>query len=143
MTKKKNLTEKTDNARNIKKVFTESPIFYKHLVELAPEAIVIHSNGKIVYANPAAFKLIGAKNENEIIGKSVMEFVHPDSYSLIQKRIQMMLSKKKVAPFVPEKFITLKGEIIFAETKAIPFDFHGKSSILAILHNITDKEKEE
>jgi PAS domain S-box-containing protein len=143
MQKTKNEVKKRNSLHNIENVFTENPVFYKHLIELDPEAIVIHSNGKIVYANPAAIKLVGAKSAKEIVGKTVMSFVHPDSYSLIEKRIQQMLNNKKVAPFAVEKFFTLKKEIFYAETKAIPFTFQGKSSILAILHDITDKRKEQ
>lgn len=120
-----------------------SDVFYQHVVELTPEAVVIHSNGKIVYANPAAFNLIQVKNAQDIIGQSVMKFVHPESLPLIQSRIKQMLSKGQVAPFVEEKFITLNGDIIYAETKAVPFTFKGKPAILAILRDITKKKKLE
>ncbi|HSW97076.1 MAG TPA: PAS domain S-box protein [Candidatus Saccharimonadales bacterium] len=126
-----------------KKVLQENNIFYKHLLEITPEAIVIHSGGKIVYINPTAVKMIGAKSEKELLGRSVMDFIHPDSQSLIKERITSMLSKQKVAPFVEEKFIGVGGDIIIAETKAVPFMYQGKPAILAILHEITDKKKKE
>lgn len=121
----------------------EQATFYKHLVELSPEAIVIHSHGRIVYINPAAVKLVGAKKASDIVGRPVMDFIHPDSLLLIKERIKKMISKQKVAPYVEEKFITLNGEIIVAETKAVPFVYQGEPAILAILHNITDRKKEE
>ncbi len=129
--------------KETKKELQENVTFYKHLLELTPEAIVIHSQGEIIYINPTAVKMVGAKNAQEIIGKSVMDFVHPESAALIKKRIQMMLSKQKVAPFVEEKFISLKGEIFITETKAVPFSYQGQPAILVILRNITDKKKEE
>jgi PAS domain S-box-containing protein len=129
--------------KETKKVLQENITFYKHLLELTPDAIVIHSQGKIVFLNPAALKLIGANKESEVLGRSVMDFIHPDYIDLIQKRIHMMLSKKKVAPFVEEKFISLQGEIFIAETKAVPFTYQGQPAILAILHDITDKKKAE
>jgi len=128
---------------NIGKELQTSDIFYKHVVELTPEAIVIHREGKIVYANPAALALIDAKSAREIVGQPVMKFVHKDSIPLIRARIEKMLSKHKVAPFVEEKFISLKGKIILAETKAIPFIFQGKPAILAILHDISERKKTE
>jgi len=125
------------------KELQENIIFYKHLLEITPEAIVIHSNGKIVYINPTAVKMIGGKNEKEVIGRNVMDFIHPDSIPLIKERIQSMLTKQKVAPFVEEKFITLKGEIINTETKAVPFTYKSQPAILAIIRDITTKKKEE
>jgi PAS domain S-box-containing protein len=126
-----------------KKELDENVTFYKHLLELTPEAIVIHSQGKIVFINPTGMKMIGAKNTKQIIGKSVMDFIHPESVELIKKRIRMMLSKQKVAPFVEEKFISLQGKIFNAETKAVPFTYQGQPAILAILRDITHKKKEE
>lgn len=137
------MPRKKNSLHDIKDVFTEDPVFYKHLVELAPEAIVIHSEGEIVYINPAAKKLVGVKKSQDIIGKPVMSFVHPDSLPFVKERIERMLHKKKLEPFAVEKFITLEGNTILVETKAIPFTFQGKTSILVIIHNITDKKKEE
>lgn len=128
---------------NFNQELQASNIFYKHVVELTPEAVVIHRNGKIVYANPASARLIGAKNAKQLVGESVMKFIHKDSLPLIKKRIEKMLTKHKVAPFVEEKFITLNGDIIIAETKAIPFVFQGKQAILAILRNVTEQRNTE
>lgn len=118
-------------------------IFYKHVVELTPEAVVIHSEGKIVYANQAALTLVEAKHTGELVGRPVMRFIHKDSVPLIQSRIEKMLSKHKVAPFVEEKFISVKGKVVLAETKAIPFVFNGKPAIMAILRDITERKKNE
>lgn len=121
----------------------ESEVFYRHLAELSPEAVVVHSDGKIMYANPAAKKLFLFTSEKQYLGKPVMDFVHPDTVPLIKKRIEQMLSRRQVAPFVEEKFINAKGEIIIAETKAVPFVFQGRPAILAILHDISARKKAE
>gem|GEM_PF-1889389 len=118
-------------------------IFYKHLAQFTPEAIVIHQEGKIVYANRATVKLIGAKSAGEVIGQKVERFIHPDSLPLIKARIKNMLSKRKVAPFVEEKFLNFKGEVIIARTKAVPFTVEGKPAILAILHDVTKQKQAE
>lgn len=125
------------------KELQKSNVFYKHVVEFTPEAVVIHSEGKIIYANPAALKLIGAKKTTDLIGQPVMKFVHPDSIPLIQSRIKNMLSKHIIAPFVDEKFISVNGDTVYAETKAVPFNFQGKQAILAILRGNSEKKKIE
>lgn len=119
----------------------ESEIFYRHLTQLSPDAIVIHSQGKIIFANRSCLQLVGAKKQSDIIGRDIMDFVHPDSKPLIVKRIMLMLKEKKQVPSLEEKFINLKGKIITAEVKAVPFNHKGKQAFLAILHDIT-KQKE-
>ena len=49
----------------------ESEERYRKLVELSPQAIVVHSEGKFTYLNPAATKLWGASSPEELIGKSI------------------------------------------------------------------------
>lgn len=137
-TKKTSLT-----APNRKENLQESQIFYRHLAELTPETVVVHQEGKIVYVNPTALTFIKAKKKSEVVGQPITRFIHPDSSSLIQNRIRTMLSNGKAAPFVEEKFITMQGDIVYAQTKAVPFTFRGKPAILAILHDITKQKQLE
>ena len=44
----------------IQEALKESEERYRSLVELSPDAIVVHREGKFVYVNPAAIKLWGA-----------------------------------------------------------------------------------
>src|SRR6266850_5159887 len=47
----------------------ESEERYRRLVELSPEAIIVHSERKLAYVNPAAQRLWGASSPEELIGK--------------------------------------------------------------------------
>jgi PAS domain S-box-containing protein len=132
---------KTQSIRELELELQESTVFYKHLTELTPEALVIHSEGKIIFVNPIAVKLIGAKSSKEIIGMPIKNFLHPDSLAIAIERIQKIMENKKVAQVVEEKFVNFKGEIITAEVKSVLFPFHGKIAILSIIHDITENKK--
>ncbi|HET9786714.1 MAG TPA: PAS domain S-box protein, partial [Pyrinomonadaceae bacterium] len=56
----------------------ESEDRYRRLVELSPDAIVLTVDGKIIYVNRAAQSVWGASSPDELIGRSVIDFVHPD-----------------------------------------------------------------
>jgi PAS domain S-box-containing protein len=47
----------------------ESEERYRKLVEISPDAVFLHREGRILYANPAAFTLLGASHSDEIVGK--------------------------------------------------------------------------
>ena len=51
---------------------------FRTLIESSPDPSIIHREQIIIYANPAAFKLYGAHSAQQLIGKSVVDFVHPD-----------------------------------------------------------------
>ncbi len=66
----------------------ESEERYRRLVELSPEAIVVQSEGKFVYVNPAAERLWGAAGPEELIGRSILDVVHPDYREIVETRIR-------------------------------------------------------
>ena len=44
----------------------ESKERYRRLVDLSPDAIIVHSDGRIVYINQAALKLLGAGTAEQV-----------------------------------------------------------------------------
>lgn len=63
----------------------ESEQRYRSLVEVSPEAIFVHRNGIIEYMNPMGAKMLGMDSVEDIIGKSVFQFVHLESRESVQK----------------------------------------------------------
>jgi PAS domain S-box-containing protein len=53
----------------------ESQDRYRTLVEISPDAVFLHQEGKIIYANPAALRILGASQPGEIIGKNILDFI--------------------------------------------------------------------
>ena len=66
----------------------ESEERYRSLVELSPEAIFVASEGKHVFINSAGLKLFGASSPDQIIGKPVMDVIHPDYREIVAERMQ-------------------------------------------------------
>ena len=50
----------------------------RKLVEIFTDAVIIHQQGIISYLNPAAVKLLGASQPDELVGKNVLDHIHPD-----------------------------------------------------------------
>ncbi len=71
------------NRKLAEEALRESEERYRRLVELSPEAIIVHSEGKFVYVNPAAQRLWGAACAEELIGKPVLDVVHPDYRDIV------------------------------------------------------------
>jgi diguanylate cyclase (GGDEF)-like protein/PAS domain S-box-containing protein len=116
---------------------------YHRLVETLPIGVIIHSQGRIVFANLASAKTIGAANPAELIGKPVIEFVHPDYREPALKRIRQSFSESVPAPAVEEKFMRLDGTPIDVQVTAIPFSDAGKPAMLTIFNDITARKQGE
>jgi PAS domain S-box-containing protein len=119
----------------------ESEERYRRLVELSPEAIVVHSEGKFVYINPAAQKLWGASTPEELIGKPILDVVHPDSQDIAQRGIREIEDLGSATPLNEQKHIKLNGEVIDVEVAGMPFLFCGKPAVQAVIRDVTDKRR--
>src|SRR6185503_5713152 len=71
----------------IGKVLMESEERYRRLVERSPDAIVVHRNGRFIYVNPAAVQLWGASTAQDLIGRSILDVVHPDYHDHVRERV--------------------------------------------------------
>ena len=116
---------------------------YIQLVDNSPDAIAIYSDGKIVFINNECLRLIGASKPEELIGKSAIEFVHPDFRQLANKRMKAVIKKGEILPLVSEKFIRLDGSTIDVEVKSIPIVFEEKNAVQLIVRDITEQKNTE
>ncbi len=125
------------------KALQDSEERYRSVVELSPNAILIHKDGKIIFANPKAVELSGLKTLDEFIGRRISDFIHEDSREHIAQRIKEMQLTRAALDVSEEKFINVKGEIIFGLVAAVHFNIHGESGHLVVIQDITEYKKAE
>ncbi len=118
----------------------ESQEAYHLLVDLSPDGIVAQSDGKIIIANKAAADLLGADGPEELVGRSVMDFVHPDYLETVEGRIEQM-ALGKPQPLIEEKFIRLDGIPVDVEVAAAPVQHKDKKMSQAIFRDISSRKK--
>lgn len=116
---------------------------YHHLVDVSPEAIAVHSQGTLVYVNQAGAALIGAKRPEDIIGRPVLDFVHPDYHKLVIDRMKKIYEEGKHTDLVEERFIRLDGSVVDVEVISIPFIYQDKQSVQVVIRDITERKKVE
>ena len=115
---------------------------YRSLVELSPDMIALHRQGKYVYVNPAGIKLLGASGPGDLIGKSTFETKHPSCIAIIQERHRQLEQGKEV-PLLEEKYIRLDGTVVDVEVAASPIFFQGESMVQVIARDITERKRME
>jgi len=118
----------------------ESDLRYKTLVESLPLGIGIHQKGILVYANEYAAKLMEAGHSDNLVGRSVLEFVHPEEIDPIKDRMRRVMTGESISG-VKERFITLKGNEVFVETSAHPFNYFGEPAVQLIVRDITEQTR--
>ncbi|MCK5170349.1 MAG: PAS domain S-box protein, partial [Bacteroidales bacterium] len=85
------ILEDISEKKKAEEALKESQARYKILTDLTIEGIIIHDNGIIVDTNPSIQKMTGYAAEY-LKGKSVFEFIHPDSQKLVKENLEKQYS---------------------------------------------------
>ena len=115
---------------------------YRNLVELSPDAIIVHIDGMYVFANPAAARLFGASSPDELIGMKAIERLHPDDRELMVRRVSQALAGG-VAPPVEGRMLRLDGTPISVDSTGSRVEFGGSLAIQVIIRDITERKRAE
>lgn len=121
----------------------ESEEKYRALVEWSPDAIAIHVKGTTVFVNNACLTLMRAEDKESLIGRAVIEFVHPDCRDLVIERMKQSVQEGKVLPIVQEQFIRSDGTTVDVEVKSIPISFDKQPAVQLIIRDITERKRAE
>ncbi len=129
--------------RRAEQALRESEERYRALVELSPDAIAVHSQGRVVFSNTAGGRLLGYDSQEDIVGRSVLDFVHPDSRKLVGERMRRLLEDGRSVPFIQEKFVRRDGSTLEAEVGAMPFRYQGQPAVQVVIRDITERRRAE
>jgi PAS domain S-box-containing protein len=118
----------------------------RKLIEYLPDAILVYSEGRILYVNPAGAKLLGAKSHKELVGRSISNFlpVHApedEQTNICLTNFYMNASGEVENCSSEGKLIKLDGEIIDVDMKSLPFEYQGKIASQLVFHDITAEKK--
>ncbi len=113
---------------------------YRSLVELSPDAIVVHVQGKIVFVNPAAVKLFGAATREDLLGQMELDLIHPDYRDAVQDRIQKIRAGLELNA-QEKKILRLDGEVVEVEGIASGIMYHGRPAVQVVLRDITERKQ--
>ncbi len=123
----------------------ESEQRYRVLVETAPAGIGIHQDGKWVYVNATAVKMMGARSEAEMIGQSIFhhaKFSEADM-AWMQLRIRRVLEEGTPAGPIQVAREGPDGSIVHIECRVVRLMHQGAPAVLVILLDITAEKLAE
>jgi len=121
----------------------ESEGRYRTLIEFSPEAIAVHRGGILVYANTAAVKMFGARSAQDLVGKPLLDLVHPDYHKIVLTRVKSITEDGTPLPRLEETFLKLDGTKIDVEVQGTPIIYDGKPAIHMVVRYITECKQAE
>ncbi len=124
------------------RAFMESEQRYSQLVAQMPNGVLVHQGGRIVFVNALILSLLGLRVE-EIVGRSVLDFVLPADRGLVEKNMTLRLAGQEAPQDYDVRVVTRSGECRTVVIRAKNIVYEGQPSILSVLIDVTEKKRAE
>jgi two-component system NtrC family sensor kinase len=121
----------------------ESEASFRMLVDNAPDAILVQTDGKFVYVNQAALVLFAAGAPEQLLGTAVIDRFPFEKQHLIRERIMRLNLERQSVPTIEEQFFRIDGTLVDVEVSAVPFNYQGRHGALIFARDITARKKAE
>lgn len=117
----------------------EWPLRQRRLMDAASEPMVVHRHGSVVYCNPAAARLVEVDSPDELMGRRVLDFVHPADKPLAASRMAKVEAGEPLEP-ARIRIVTARGAIRHVETNAYRTDWEGELAVQLMIRDHTELE---
>lgn len=116
---------------------------YRQLVDQSPDAVLVHREGKILFANAGAVRMVGARDAEELVGMPILELVDEEWREEARARIAAIESSRQTSPLTELRLRTLGGECLTAEVSGTPVVFDGAPAIQTLARDVTERKSLE
>ncbi len=116
---------------------------FRKLLNALPDAILVHSENKVVFVNPFCVRLFGAERPEQLLGKNISEFVHAGYLPAIRNRIKDCYSTGLASPPMESIVVACDGSLIEIEAVASPICWNGSPAIEVVLRDIRKRKRAE
>ncbi len=110
---------------------------YRLLVELSPEGICVHQDGKLVYVNPAAARFVKADDPAKLLNRPIIDFVRPVAAPELLRRVSSLREPGEATEPTEVRLCRLDGSSLFVESVSVRTTWQGEPAYQVIMRDIT------
>ncbi len=119
----------------------QSETRFRALLDRLPDGVAVHRDGIILYANPELLRMTGYDRAEELVGRSLLDVVHPDERESVADRLRD--SGRTGARSRERRVVARDGTDRIVEITALPVLFEGKLAFVGICHDVTGRKQME
>ncbi len=116
----------------------ESEDRFRRLAESSPDSITIYSQGKFIYANPAALRYLGVSSMDELRSVDALSLLPPDQRDGLREQIERLRRGEQPQPLVHRVHLP-DGRELYMEASLALMTMNGAPAIISWTRDITDR----
>jgi PAS domain S-box-containing protein len=113
---------------------------FRTLIERTPDGVAVYQRNALLYVNPQLLTMLGFDSPGELLGRSPLEFVHPDDRAMVEERIRTYSWRGLETPPAEERFLRRDGSAVPVEVTSIPIFFDDAPSTLVHARDLTERK---
>jgi PAS domain S-box-containing protein len=113
------------------------------IVEKAPDPIVILTEGRFAWMNPAACKLFGIEEPYGLEGSMLADHIHPDFREEVNRFTSFPNIGHRSPDLMEFRIFRADGEEVWVESKSEMVDYQGQKGRLLFIRDITSRKSAE
>jgi two-component system, cell cycle sensor histidine kinase and response regulator CckA len=117
----------------------ESERRYRQLVDQSPDAIIVHRDGRIIFANSVASQLVGSGNPGDLLESPILDLVHPTSREEAGRRIRRVQQTQMPSPLTELRLQRPDGTPIVVEVSGTAVTFDGMPAVQTLARDISER----
>ncbi|MDX8404934.1 MAG: EAL domain-containing protein [Mariprofundus sp.] len=127
---------------HVRQELEESENKHRQLVENTPLAIIIATDGKVRYINPAATAMLGARSMDELLDRVVLDFIVDQDKDAVTAGFHTLQQGDNLQA-LEERFQRLDGDIFWGEMRGVPLEYDNKPAIQLLIQDISKRKQAE
>ncbi len=114
---------------------------YRLLIEYAPVPHYVHDGKRVLLVNQAFARMLGYPPD-ELVGRELVDFVHPDFHSVVRERVAQLREADHSGYNAPllGKMLHADGRLVTVEVVAAKIEYDGRPAIQVVMLDVTERE---
>lgn len=125
----------------LREILLKNDVSYNLLINQSHNAILVHRDGILLFANDNAAKLFGIATSGEFIGQSLWYMVPRNNREGLKEKFSMIIENKCSSITFNNKILKSSGMLIEVENTSSYFEYGGKPTVLTIIRDISPEKK--
>lgn len=113
---------------------------FRQVVEAIADSVIIHRDGRVIYANPAAESNLGA---GSLVGRNLLDFVVPENHERLTEVVKQVVETGQSSAITNYTRVTFDGRRRSIETIAVRVMMAGETAILNVCRDVTERKRTE
>ena len=135
------MVRNVSDERKSERARLEAEARFRSLVEHSFIGIYMIQDGNFIYANPQLGRIMGFSTD-EIIGKKIEDFCHPDDRAIVRENLRRRLDGEVDHVRYSLRVPSATGGFVTVEVYGSTTTIEGQTAIIGTMHDITEREKQ-